>query len=178
MIISSCLPRCRGKGSLGPLCHRLPLWYHRGVPTLTVFCPVVPVPPCVPSLSVQHPCGSQKLRILPVFLTLPWASRNPEGLSEALHLPHHTGLFLGLIPGKTGTGPLWPQFPKPSWGGIIPPPDVTQGCKGPGALVRDPLLPSLQPPLWDCFSLFACFHSFFHSSCVLSALSSPLEPSF
>lgn len=120
------------------------------------------LPCCLGSSSCPLPLGgSQKLGILPVLLTPSSPtppSRNPEDLSEDLHLPHHTGCFLGLAPGKRGTDPLWPQFPKPSWGDIIPPPDVTQGSARPRSPCQRP--PAPQPPTCTQ-TVFPCLPAFF-----------------
>ncbi|KAB1279567.1 hypothetical protein Cadr_000015745 [Camelus dromedarius] len=73
----------------------------------TVLCHTVLVPPHAPRLPTPHPHLSQKDMTPSAVLTLPWASRNSEGLSEDLHVTYYAGHFLGL-----NLQPLRLSFPK------------------------------------------------------------------
>lgn len=137
------LPGFQGKVSPGPPCCHPPCWHHRGVPTPTVFCHIVLVPPAH-WLPEPRLCYSQKHRVQAAVLTLSWASRNSEGLSEDLHIPHSAGHFLGL-----NLHALYLSFSKLPWGAIIPPPDLAQGHTGHRNSSQRPTSPHISSPHSD-----------------------------
>lgn len=155
------LPGFQGKVSPGPPCHHPPCWHHRGVPTPTIFCHIVLVPPAhwLPELRL---CYSQKHRVQAAVLTLSWASRNSEGLCEDLHIPYSAGHFLGL-----NLHALCLSFSKlPGVPSFLPQtcPKAMQGTeilpKGPPLPIF--LLPTLTSTLEELFPF--CLFSFFFST--------------
>lgn len=108
-------------------------------------------------------------------LTLPWASRNSEDLTEDLHIPYSAGYFLGLnlhaLCLSFSKAPWVPSFLSQTWA------KVRQGTE---ILPKDSSLPVfLFPTLTSSLKEFfpVCLFSFFFPShYVFSLLRVPLWP--
>ena len=160
--------------AVGPLCHHLPQWHHRGLPT-----PYRRLPCCSGCAHVHWLCAPSmplsEARVQAAVLTLPWASRNSEDLSEDLHIPYSAGHFLGL-----NLHALCLSFSKAPWVPSFLPQTWAKVRQGTEILPKDSslpifLFPTLTFTLKECFPV-CLFSFFFPSHYVFSLLWVPLWP--
>lgn len=125
------------------------------------------LPPCCSSCrSSLTPCASSmalsEAQVQAAVLTLPWASRDSEDLSEDLHIPYSAGHLLGLnlhaLCLSFSKVPWVPPFLSQTWA------EVRQGAE---ILPKDSSLPIfLFPTLTSTLKEFfpVCLFSFFFPS--------------